>query len=364
MSIEPVIERAGRAGERGMSGYRVGVIGLSWITSEPPQPGTHPVLGTAVPHTHMTALAAMPNVTVVAGCDISPEAGARFRENWEATWPGVQVYTDFREMLDNHEFDLVCVATPDHLHGEMVREVAARGVPAIFCEKPLSVSLADADAMIAAIEEHGTLVNVNNTRRWVPAYVAAREAIRSGAIGALSQVMISFGGPRAMLWRNHAHFLDLASYFAESDPVWLTAELEPQFSDYGTAYRGDGGRSPELEPGVNAYIAYDNGVRVVLNGWKSSTPQVNVDLFGSEARIHVSDAGAVLVKQDAAGLATIPLVARGTRQSFQAAIEDLLGALETGAEVQSPPREARKTVALIEAILASQAAGNNRVPVG
>ncbi len=347
-----------------MTTYRVGVIGLSWITSEPALPGTHPVLGTAVPHTHLTALAAIPRVTVVAGCDISPEAGARFRENWGETWPEAAVYTDYREMLDQHEFDLVCVATPDHLHGDMVREVARRGVPAIFCEKPLSVSLADADAMIAVIEEQGTLVNVNNTRRWVPAYVAAREAVRAGAIGALSQVVISYGGPRAMLWRNHAHFLDLASYFAESDPVWLTAELEPGFEDYGTVYKGDGGRSPELEPGVNAYIAYGNGVRVVLNGWKSSTPQVNVDLFGADARIHVSDGGAALIRQEAAGLSTTPLAPRGTRQSFQAAIEDLLGALANGSEVQSPPREARKTVALIEAILASQAAGNGRVAVG
>jgi hypothetical protein len=115
---------------------------------------------------------------------------------------------------------------------------------------------------------------------------------------------------------------------------------------------------------VNAYIAYANGVRVVLNGWKSATPQVNVDLYGAEARIHVSDSGAAIVRQEAAGLATIPLVPQGTRQSFQAAIQDLIIALETGGEVQSPPREARKTVALIDGILASQAAGNGRVVVG
>jgi predicted dehydrogenase len=352
------------ATEAGMRSYRVGVIGLSWITTEPPRAGTHPVLGAAVPHTHLTALATMPNVTVVAGCDISPEACTRFRETWDATWPGVRTHTDYRELIDREEIDLLCVATPDHLHGEIVRTAAASGIPAIFCEKPLSVSLDDADAMIAAIEAHGTLVQVNNTRRWVPAYVAAREAIRSGTIGALSQVVISYGGPRAMLWRNHAHFLDLASYFAESDPAWLTAELEPGFGDYGLEYKGDGGRSPELEPGVNAYIAYANGVRVVINGWKSSTPQVNVDVYGAEARIHVADGGASLVRQEADGLATIPLVPQGTRQSFQAAIQDLMMALETGTDVQSPPREARKTVALIEAILASQAAGNTRVAVG
>jgi predicted dehydrogenase len=346
-----------------MSEYRVGIIGLSWITSEPPRPGSSPVLGNAMPQSHLAALAAIPGVTVVAGCDIMSEACERFLENWRGTWPETKAYTDYREMLANHEFDVVCVVTPDHLHGDIVRVVAASGVKGIFCEKPISNHLADADSMIAAIEQHGVVVNVNNTRRWGQQYVAAREAIRAGEIGALSQVTIHFGGERAMLWRNHAHFLDLCSYFAEGDPDWVMAELEPGFEDYGTQYRGDGGRSPELEPGVNAYIAYGNGVRAFLGGMKSSTQQVNVDLLGSEGRIHVNDQGAVLVKQTPSGLSTTPLRAQGTLGGIQAAIVDLLTAIETGREVQSPPREARKTVALIEAILASQAGGNTRVAV-
>ena len=114
---------------------------------------------------------------------------------------------------------------------------------------------------------------------------------------------------------------------------------------------------------MNAYIAYDNGVRAFLGGMKSSTPQVNVDLYGATGRIHVNDQGAVIVRQAEQGLATIPIVPRATLQGMQAGIADLLTALDTGRPVQSPPREARKTVALIEAILASQAGGNIRVPV-
>jgi predicted dehydrogenase len=96
---------------------------------------------------------------------------------------------------------------------------------------------------------------------------------------------------------------------------------------------------------------------------KSATQQVNVDLLGSEGRIHVNDQGAVFVKQTPSGLSTTPLRAQGTLGGIQAAFVDLLTAIETGREVQSPPREARKTVALIEAILASQAGGNTRVAV-
>lgn len=130
------------------------------------------------PHSHFFVLAAIPNVKVVAGCDISAEAKTLFHQRWDSTWPGATTYTDFREMLEKEQIDLLRVATPDHLHGEVVRVAAASGVKAIFCEKPMSTDLADVDLMIAAIDAHGVVVNVNNTRRWVASYVAARERVR------------------------------------------------------------------------------------------------------------------------------------------------------------------------------------------
>lgn len=347
-----------------MSSYRVGIVGLSWITSEPANPGSHPVLGQAAPHSHLSALAAIPAATVVAGCDINPEARDLFHQRWDAVWPGAKSYADFNEMFREEKLDLVCVATPDHLHGDVVRAAADAGIRAIFCEKPISTNLADVDSMIESIERHGVAVNVNHTRRWMPPYVAAREAVRSGAIGELVQVTVQFGGERAMLWRNHSHFLDLICYFAEANPAWVVAELEAGFESYGTNYGGDGGRDASLEPGINAYIGFDNGVRAFLGGMKRSTQQINVDLFGSEGRIQVDDQSATLITSSERGLATTPIVPKGTMQGMQAAIVDLIAALEAGREPQCPPREARKTVALIEGILASQAAGNARIEIG
>lgn len=346
-----------------MPTYRVGIIGLSWITAQQAPPGTHPVLGLAPPGTHASALARIPDATVVAGCDIDPGARASFVETWSSTWPDLAVHDDAATMLETEQLDIVTVATPDHLHGEIVRRAAASGVKGIFCEKPISHELSDADAMIEAIERHNVPVNVNFTRRWMPTYVAARERIRAGAIGDLVQVTIHFGGPRAMLWRNHSHFLDLMTYFAESDPAWVMAELESGHEGYGTAYRGDGGRSPELEPGLNAYIAWDNGVRGFLGGFKKAVQQVDVELIGSEGRIVVNDQGATELVQTELGLSATSIVPRGTVQGMEAGLRDLINAIETGEPVQSPPREARKTVAVIEAILRSQAAGNRRVEV-
>src|SRR5690554_237056 len=116
--------------------YRVGIVGLSWITSEPSRPGTHPVLGMAPPHSHLSSLAEIPSVKVVAGCDIQQEPRDRFFETWNPVWPGVTSYSDYKEMIDTENLDIICVATPDHLHGDVVRYAAEHKVRGVFCEKP------------------------------------------------------------------------------------------------------------------------------------------------------------------------------------------------------------------------------------
>lgn len=346
-----------------MGSYRAAIVGLSWIGADPAGPATHPTLGTAMPFSHASAYAATPGVEVVAGCDIDPAACATFRERWSPVWPGLRTYADYRQLLAEERIDVLSVVTPDHRHAEVVLAAVDAGVRAIFCEKPLATSLADADAMLAAIRTRGVVVNVNHTRRWQPQYVAARQQLREGAIGALAQIVVHFGGPRAMLYRNHSHFLDLICYFAESDPEWVIAELEPGFEAYGTAYRGDGGRDPALEPGVNAYVAFRNGVRAYLSGWKRGVPEVSVDLIGADGRIHVDDVAAVQIVPAGESAAQQLLVPRATRAGMQAAVADLIAALEAGTAPQCPPEEARKAVALTAAILESQARGNARVAV-
>ncbi len=344
-----------------MTAYRFGIVGLSWITSEPANEGTHPALGTAMPHTHLSGLARIPNAQVVAGCDISAEARQLFIDRWESQWPGLAVFDDYEKMLQEADLDIVCVATPDNLHGPVTIAAAKAGVKGIFCEKPMSTHTDEVDEMIAAIEANNVVVSVNHTRRWMPQYVAAREALRAGKIGDLVTVAGRLGGERAMLWRNHSHMIDLLNYYAGGTPVWVVGELQEGFEDYGLRYHGDGGRDASLEPGANAYVAYDNGVRAFLNGMKAAAPMTQVEMTGSAGSIVVNEAGATLKQFTDQGVLTSLIVPRWSRGGMEAAIADLINAIDTGIEPQCPPREARKTVSIIDGILASQAAGNARV---
>ena len=344
-----------------MTTYRVGIVGLSWITSDPAGPATHPVLGTAQPGTHLSGMANLPNVQVVAGCDIVPEARERFIERWDNTWPGLVAYDDYERMLTEVPLDMVAVATPDHLHAPVVKAAANAGVKAIFCEKPISTHIDEVDEMIAAIEAKGIVVNVNHTRRWGQTWVAAREALRAGKIGELTTVIGKFGGERAMLWRNSSHIIDIMNYFVDGNLIWVVGELEDAHKDYGTRYHGDGGRDASLEPAANAYWAYDNGVRAFLSGMKTSAPILQVELVGSKGTIFVGDQQARMEVITEDGVATTPIIPSGTMGGMQAAVADLLSSLENGTPTQSPARDARKAVQIIDGILQSQASGNNRV---
>lgn len=341
--------------------YRAAIIGLSWIGADPAGPATDLVLGTAPPVSHAAAYAATPGIEVVAGCDIDLAACARFRDRWQATWPAIRTYDDYRHLLAEESIDLLSVATPDHRHAVIVQDACTAGVRAIFCEKPLATTRTEADAMVAAVREAGVAMAVNFTRRWQPPYVAARQAIRAGRIGPVAQVVIQYGGPRAMLFRNHSHFLDLLCFLADAQPTWIMAELEAGMTEYGLAYHGDGGHDPASEPGLSAYVAFANGARGYLAGTKAGWPEVVVQVFGAGGRLEITDTTLTLTTRLGEAMVRETIQPRATRQGIQAAVADLLHAMETGTETQSPPEQGRTTLALSLAALASQAGGN--VPI-
>jgi inositol 2-dehydrogenase len=90
--------------------------------------------------------------------------------------------TDYRELLDNKEIEAVFVTSPTSTHREVV-VAATEADKAIFCEKPIALTLEDTDQMIAAIERTGVMFQAGFMRRFDAGYVAARARIEAGAIG-------------------------------------------------------------------------------------------------------------------------------------------------------------------------------------
>jgi len=90
--------------------------------------------------------------------------------------------TDYRDVLENKAIRAVFVTSPTGTHREVVIAAAEAG-KAIFCEKPIALTLEDTDQMIATIEKTGVMFQAGFMRRFDSGYVAAKEQIEAGVIG-------------------------------------------------------------------------------------------------------------------------------------------------------------------------------------
>jgi predicted dehydrogenase len=340
--------------------YRAAVIGLSGIGAAP-GPAEHAELGSPWPHSHVASYGVLPNVELVAVCDLKPELLDQFRAHHGSTWPNAHAYADYRELLERDRVVLLNVVTSDHRHAQMVVDAAEAGVKGILCEKPLATTLADADRMIEACARRGVVLSVNHTRRWRPEWHAGLAQLGDGGLGAVRRIVGHVGSPRAMLFRNGTHLLDTVCWFAGGEPDWVVGVLDEEHSSYGPRYAGDGGRDPALDPGGSALVHFKNGLRAFVNCSKRMHAPFNVDVFCELGQLRLYDgSGEVWAPSTPGGsqLAGRPLAVPLTRRAeTPAAVADVIHAVEHGGDTLSPAREARKALAIIIAILQSSAAG-------
>ncbi len=91
-------------------------------------------------------------------------------------------FLNYEELIADEAVDAVVIVSPTSTHEEIVLEAAQRGKP-IFCEKPLSISLPNALAMLRVIEQTGVYFQMGFMRRFDKGYVAAKNKIADGEIG-------------------------------------------------------------------------------------------------------------------------------------------------------------------------------------
>ena len=126
------------------------------------------------------------------------------------------IWTDWKSMLREAEVDAVAVNLPNALHAE-VTIAALRAGKHVLVEKPIALTLAEADAMVEASRSHKRLLMVEQTQRFDPAHEVAHELLRGGSLGAVTQLRgrIGHAGPE---------------YWAGSQASWL---IDPRQSGGG-----------------------------------------------------------------------------------------------------------------------------------
>jgi predicted dehydrogenase len=122
---------------------------------------------------------------VAAVVDDDPARRAEAVERFDC-----QAYTQVEELLADRGVELVVVALPSMLHTPVTLAALAAGKH-VVCEKPMAVSLSDADRMVAAAEAGDRLLTIFQQRRYNPDFVKVQEVIRSGLLGRIVQIRMS-----------------------------------------------------------------------------------------------------------------------------------------------------------------------------
>ena len=118
------------------------------------------------------------NARLVAVADVLAEAAERFaNEHGVPRW-----YQHYQELLDDKEVDAVVIVTPTSSHKD-VASAAAQAGKAVFCEKPLSISLDESLAIKEALAQTGIFFHLGFMRRFDSGYAAAHQKIAAGEIG-------------------------------------------------------------------------------------------------------------------------------------------------------------------------------------
>ena len=125
-------------------------------------------------------------IRVGRAVDLFPERHQDYAERW-----GLPVGASFDEAVADPAIDAVILCTPNSLHTAQVA-AAARAGKHVFCEKPLALTRAEAEASVAVCREHGVMLGIGHERRFEPAMQEVERMVREGELGTLMHAEANF----------------------------------------------------------------------------------------------------------------------------------------------------------------------------
>lgn len=249
-------------------------------------------------HAHGAAWQQLPDVELVALCDLNEErlhaAGERL---------GVrQLYTDYKEMFAREELDITSVPARADWHYPLTMAVLEHGVSALV-EKPIAFDLVQADRMVETARARGCLLAVCHQNSVGPIQQKAKALLAAGAIGELRCLRGAckgyYGGFGMM--ETGTHILDQLRNFG-GEVEWVQARVSVRGRDVTAEDVAQAPRGLGLVAGdhVTAYYAFRNGVYGTIESFyrpKLDSRASGVDLIGTEGMLCWRGGGLYLVRE-------------------------------------------------------------------
>jgi predicted dehydrogenase len=220
---------------------------------------------------HVDEYSRQSDVTPVGFVDIKPDVLERCRE----LFPEAEVDTDARRLLAKVKPDLASVCTPNHVHCPLTLEALKAGCH-VLCEKPMAMTVGEAQSMEALRRRKGRIGAINFSYRNVAAFRFAREVIRAGELGRLQRMNVQYlqsflSVSSDFVWRNDlqragfgalgdlgVHMLDAVAFITELEPVKTVGTMQTLV---GPRRDPDTGRLRKVTTDTNAswLIEYESG---------------------------------------------------------------------------------------------------------
>ena len=237
---------------------------------------------------------------LVAICDIRPEIfGQDMEINLGAanvgSMDGINLYTSVDEMLAKEDLDAVDICLPSYMHADMAIKCLEKGLH-VMSEKPMALSTADCDRMMAAAKKADRKLMIGLCLRFEPMYLCLKEIIDSKKFGEVHNVYFERLGGMPTGWERwyhdpeksggiefdlHIHDLDMTR-FLSGEPNWVSS-VKNGYKNINTRFGYDGFSVMTVDDwsGSNTFkfkmgyrVAFDDATVVMDNGVVTVFPNV------------------------------------------------------------------------------------------
>ncbi|HYN13695.1 MAG TPA: inositol 2-dehydrogenase [Burkholderiales bacterium] len=308
---------------------------------------------------HASNIAAMKDVRLRYVVDVNAEAAKKL-----AARHGAKVVSE-REALADRDVKAVLIASSTDTHARLAI-AAARAGKAIFCEKPIDLSLKRVDACLSEVEKAGVPMFVGFNRRFDPSFSALKNRLDAGEIGAVEQVVISSRDPgppplayvkvSGGLFRDMTiHDFDMARWLLGEEPVEVFAMGEALI-DRKIAAAGDIDSAMVLMRTASDRMCHINNSRRAAYGYDQ-----RIEVFGAKGMLRAENIGETTVEHFSAQgtVSDRPLDFFLERyvEAYRAEMSAFVVALNKRTAMPVGARDGRQALVLAEAALKSLKTG-------
>jgi predicted dehydrogenase len=199
---------------------------------------------------------------------------------------GLRFRHDLADALADPEIDAVILATPHSLHTAQVAAAAAAGKH-VFCEKPLALTRADAEASVAACRKAGVVLGIGHERRYEPGMLEIERLVREGALGTIMHVEADFSHAKLANvppgdWRTAPKDAPAAGMTAMG--IHLTDAFVHLFGPVAEVFAMTAARVAYPDNGdvISAQVRFASGATGHFKAILVTSLYINFTVFGSE----------------------------------------------------------------------------------